>query len=409
VMSRMWLKERAVSPLSYFFSDAKLALPELQRRYVKHALTVYDVACGYFLVDDTLQHHTRLCRWIHGVCVLFDHVLQTNLKAVCIVVVYYSDGVLIKFPVGFRIYYKEQGTRMPWQRHKSFEYKKKYLLAIDIIEWALDLGFPRCIVLADSWYGISPFVKELTRLKLGYVLEISTKNRVRIACTRPRLTPTGKIAKKQYTLTPFGEYFKTISTVVVCGFARDLETGKPAKTLYHAKVATVRVNAFSGKQRLVESVDPATQITKYFLTNQLHWDATKILTVYSYRWVIEEFFRNAKQLTGMEGAMLRSEQGVTLTLCLVFWLDFLLHRVNYARCTAEKLSQEPLTIPAIVRHAQYSNLEALIEKIQHDKTFVQKWLEVAQDNMNNVRKPRKDLIALEISDADHLNLFAQQN
>ena len=41
-MSRMWLKARAVSTLSYFFSDAKLELPECQRRYITHALTVYD-------------------------------------------------------------------------------------------------------------------------------------------------------------------------------------------------------------------------------------------------------------------------------------------------------------------------------------------------------------------------------
>lgn len=405
-ISRMWLRERAVSTLSYFFSDAKLELPELQRRYVTHALTVYDIVCGYFLVDDTLQHHTKLCQWIHGVCVLFDHVLQTNLKAVCIVVVYYSDGVLIKFPIGFRVYYKENGTRMPWQRRKTFEYKTKYLLAIEIIEWALELGFPGCLVLADSWYGIRPFVKELTRLKLGYVVEITTKNKIRTACTTPRLTPTGKVAKTQYDLTPLGDYFRTISTVVTCGFERDLETGKPAKVLYQAKVATVRLNAFPGKHRLVESCDPATHTRKYFLTNQLHWDATKILTVYSYRWVIEEFFRNAKQLTGLEGAMLRSEQGMTVTLCLVSWLDFLLHRENYVRCTAGILSQEPLTIPALVRQAQYTNLEAVIEKIQHDTTFVSKWLEVAKENVNRVRKPRKELIALDIADGDQLRLFA---
>jgi hypothetical protein len=405
-ISRMWLKERAVSTLSYFFSDAKLELPELQRRYVKHALKVYKVVCGYFLVDDTLQHHTRLCKWIHGVCVLFDHVLGTNLKAVCIVVLYYSDGVLIKFPVRFRIYYKEKGKPMPWQRHKMLAYKKKYMLAAEMLEWALELGFPRCIVLADSWYGISPFVKELKRLKLGYVLEIKVNNTVRTPCKQPKLTPSGKLAKKQYDLSPLPKYFTSISTVVTCGFERDLETGKPAKVLYQAKVNTVRLNAFPGKHRIVESLDPATQTTKYFLTNNLTWEASKILTVYSYRWVIEEFFRNAKQLTGMEGATLRSEQGVTLTLCLVFWLDFLLHRANYTQRTAGKLSQESLTIPSIVRQAQYTNLEAVIEKIQQDHTFVSNWLEVAKEQVNRVRTPRKELIALEIADGEQLRLFA---
>ena len=48
------------------------------------------------------------------------------------------------------------------------------------------------------------------------------------------------------------------------------------------------------------------------------------------QWRIEEFFRNAKQLTDMEGATIRSEQGVTLALYLVSWIDSLLHYENYS-------------------------------------------------------------------------------
>jgi len=408
-ISRMWLKEKCVSTLSYFFSDAKISPEELQTRYAKHVLKVYNIVCGYFMIDDTLNHHTRLCKWIHGVCVLFDHVLNTNLKAVCIVVLYYSDGVLIKFPICFRIYYKEDGKRMPWQRGqrgKQWEYKKKYLLASEMLEWALDLGFPGCLVLADSWYGIGPFVKELKRLKLSYVLEIRSNYTIKTPCKTPKLTPTGRLAKHQYNETSVPEFFSSVSTVTRCGFNRDLETGKQAYVLYHLKIVTVRLKSISGKQRLVESIDPTTQSTKYLLTNELTWEATKIVSAYSCRWVIEEFFRNAKQLTDMEGATLRSEQGVTLTLCLVFWLDFLLHRENYAQCTAGKLSRESLTIPSIVRQAQYANLEAFVEKIQQDEEFVKRWCEVEKKNMNRTRKPRKELIALEISDGDQLRLFA---
>jgi hypothetical protein len=39
-ISRMWLKEKCVRTLSYFFSDAKIDPAELQPRYVKHALRV---------------------------------------------------------------------------------------------------------------------------------------------------------------------------------------------------------------------------------------------------------------------------------------------------------------------------------------------------------------------------------
>jgi len=405
-ISRLWLKEKCVSTLSYFLSDAKIDPAELQTRYAKHALKVYNIVGGYFIIDDTLNHHTRLCRWIHGVCVLFDHMLRTNLKAVCIVVLYYSDGVLIKFPLGFRIYYQEEGKRMPWQRGKKWAYKKKYLLAAEMLEGAVGLGFPGCHVLADAWYGIGPFVKELKRLKLSYVLEIRANYTVKTPCKTPKLTPTGRLAKHQYDETPVPAFFSAVSTVTRCGFSRDLETGKAAHVLYHLRIATVRLKSIPGKHRLVESVDPATQSTKYLLTNELTWEATKIVSVYSCRWVIEEFFRNAKQLTDMEGAMLRSEQGVALALCLVFWLDFLLHRENYAQGTAGKLSREPLTIPSIVRQAQYANGEAFVEKIQQDEEFVKRWLEVEQQYMNRTRQPRKELIALEISDGDQLRLFA---
>jgi hypothetical protein len=405
-MSRMWLKAKAVSTLSYFFSDAKIDTREVQTRYAKHALSVYHIACGYFILDDTFNHHTRLCQWIHGVCVLFDHVLHTNLKAVCIVVLYYSDGVLLKFPIHFRIYYQETGKRMPWQRRKPWEYKKKYLLAADLLEWALEVGFPGCVVLADSWYGIGPFVKELKRLKLDYVLEIKASYMVTTPCKTPKLTPTGRLAKHQVDETKLPEFFGTIATVTRCGFDRDLETGQERHVLYHLKIATVRLKSISGKHRIVESVDPTTQSTKYLLSNQLTWDATKIVAAYSCRWVIEEFFRNAKQLTDMEGAMLRSEQGVTLALCLVFWLDFLLHRENHARCTAGKLSQEPLTLPSIVRHAQYANLEAFVEKIQQDEEFVKMWLETEKASIKRTRKPWKELITLDIADGDQLRLFA---
>lgn len=339
-------------------------------------------------------------------CVLFDHALPTNLKAVCIVVLYYSDGVLIKFPLCFRIYYKEEGKRMPWQGGKQWEYKKKYLLVAEMLEWALDLGVPGGLVLADSWYSIGPFVKELKRLQLSYVLEIRASYTVKTPCKTPKLTPTGRLAKHQVDETKLPEFFGAMATVTRCGFDRDLETGQEHHVLYHLKISTVRLKSISGKHRLVESVDPTTHSTKYLLTNQLTWEATKIVSVSSCRWVIEEFFRNAKQLTDMEGAMLRSEQGVTLALCLVFWLDFLLHRENVTQCITGKLSQESLTIPSIVRQARYANLEAFVEKIQQDEEFVKRWCEVEKQYISRTRKPRKELIAFDISAGEQLRLFA---
>ncbi|MCP4397277.1 MAG: hypothetical protein GY801_08270 [bacterium] len=65
-----------------------------------------------------------------------------------------------------------------------------------------------------------------------------------------------------------------------------------------------------------------------------------------------------------------------------------------------------LTIPSIVRQAQYANLETFVEKIQQDEEFVTKWMAVEKESINRNRKPRKELVALEFSDGDQLRLFA---
>ncbi len=153
-----------------------------------------------------------------------------------------------------------------------------------------------------------------------------------------------------------------------------------------------------GKHRIVESVDPIKETTKYLLTNELTREATKIISAYSYRWVIEEFFRNAKQLTDMEGATIRSEQGVTLALYLVSWIDSLLHYENYKRSTAGKLTKESLTIPSIVRRLQYENLVAVLDRVQDEEEFVTKWLEVTRENINRNRKINSELILMEECD-----------
>jgi len=136
---------------------------------------------------------------------------------------------------------------MKWRRGKKFVHKKKYELAIEMIENAIvKSGFPPCNVLADSRFCVGPFIKELKRLHLSYVLEKSTKNKIRVNYRKPELTKTDKMAKKQYHLQIFSEYFKSATSCLVCGFAVNRETGWKEKPLYNVKIATVRLNSIPG-------------------------------------------------------------------------------------------------------------------------------------------------------------------
>jgi hypothetical protein len=116
------------------------------------------------------------------------------------------------------------------------------------------------------------------------------------------------------------------------------------------------------------------------------------------QWRIEEFFRNAKQLTDMEGATIRSEQGVTLSLYLVSWIDSLLHYENYKRSTAGKLTKESLTIPSIVPQLLYEDLMAVLDRVRTEEEFVSKWLEVTREKINRNRRENSELILIEECD-----------
>jgi len=264
-----------------------------------------------------------------------------------------------------------------------------------MLQWALKVGFPKCTVLADSWFCMGPFIKDLKRLELSYVIEVKVNYTTKVPCKKPKLTPTGRVSKKQYDMVALPKFFTPFASVAKYGFAADKETGRLEKVLYHTKTSTIRLNSISGKHRVIESIDPIKQTTKYLLTDHLTWEAGKIISVYSNRWVIEEFFRNAKQLTDMEGATLRSKQGVATTLCLVTWLDFLLHFENYKQSTAGKLPQGSLTIPSIVRRAQYENLKDILERVQREDGFLQRWLAVEEKNIFKERKKTKQLVLLE--------------
>jgi len=72
------------------------------------------------------------------------------------------------------------------------------------------------------------------------------------------------------------------------------------------------------------------------------------------------------------------------------WIDFLLHFENYKQSTAGKLPKDSITIPSIVRRAQYENLQAIIERVKREEGFLQKWLEVEEKNIFRKRKRTKE-------------------
>ncbi len=96
----------------------------------------------------------------------------------------------------------------------------------------------------------------------------------------------------------------------------------------------------------------------------------------------------------MEGVTVRSEQGVTIALYLVFYIDFLVHNENYKRSIAGELPKELLTVPSVIRRLKYENMEAFIERVQEDEDFVRRWIKVTKEGLDRNRKKHKTLMTI---------------
>ncbi len=131
-----------------------------------HAMKTFDIIGlpGKFILDDTIAKHSKFCRFIEGVCTLYDHSTGAYVKGKCLVFLYFAVTDTIRFPIGWKIYVPNQKT--------------KYALALELIEEALEAGFCCSYVLVDSWFAIAPFLDALQKKGLFYVCELNSSNKI---------------------------------------------------------------------------------------------------------------------------------------------------------------------------------------------------------------------------------------
>lgn len=203
---------------------------------------------GRFIIDDTMSHHSQLCRVMHAVFTFWDHVFSTHVKAPCLVFLYdEEDG--IKLPIGWRFDYTEgklgAGKEKERQRGSQIDYKEKYKLALELITEAQPKGFIGEVVVADSWFCIEEFMKELRKLDRVYMFEMKENRQVQVSIPpeRRRQKERGRKRQKWYESVSLEAFFKAIGGEKAYGFARDLETGKAAKVLYGTQAAVVKMKA----------------------------------------------------------------------------------------------------------------------------------------------------------------------
>jgi len=374
---RVWLKKRTVNALSHCLMKSKFSLNDAMKSFHKMMIESSKLQGGRFIIDDTLEHHSRLCKFIHGVFKHYDHVFHKTMPGKCLVFLYYCEGNWIKFPIGWKIYY-ENGE------------KTKNDLALELIKEALANGFVCSEVLADSWYCVNPFVSGLQKLGLIYILDCKTNATIRVKI-KIKNTPgrRGRKRTKWYRTENIIDYMNKHGVERTIGFTGDIQTAKTEKVLYQIKETICQINALDGMHKIVRSYDPKKNTTKFLITNELTWEGLKVVKEYFKRWIIEEFFRNIKQQLDMEGACVRSEQGVTITLLLLTCIDALIHR-KIAELASLNPQSGAITFQSVIRLAFLENAENFVEKIRSEEgnIFLNKWLSLLRKDsiINRIKK-----------------------
>ena len=116
-----------------------------------------------------------------------------------------------------------------------------------------------------------------------------------------------------------------------------LRNGRTRTCWIFSKV--VRLKRY-GKLRLVIVYDEAnlSDTPQYLVTNALHWEGTKAIRTWSYRWTSEVFHEFGKQCAGFESAQVRKEEAVNRHFRLSCVAQSILQRVVTEASTSEKFA-----------------------------------------------------------------------
>jgi len=244
---------------------------------------------GWLLIDDTFSHKTG--KKIEAVGIFWDHTEKRHVLAHNIVTMEFVTRKGETYPLDFRLYLKEDHCQ-----DKNIQFKTKHELAHELVKYALGLGLEVQGVLFDSWYGSKEFLKFLRDNSLRWVTRLKSDRNIKIRGRYVQISQFGADIPK----TAFREIRIRDDIYQVFSKAVDLKG-----------VGLVRILISYDNKEF--SGDPV-----YFATDQIRWEATRILKTYTKRSKIEAFFRDSKQNLGLEDYQLRNLWGIKRHWYLIF-------------------------------------------------------------------------------------------
>ena len=319
------------------------------------------------IIDDTVEAKRGKC--IEGSCkYIWSNKEHRSINALNIVSLNYADSHST-FQLDFSIKMNESRRKEPSAftaklHHRSNAYQRKSkiikgknILAIEMLERALDNGVEADYLLVDSWYAKPNFIKQANDLGMPVIARLPNNQLI------------WNFKGKYKTLNAIYNSLKNI---------RHKHSGKHGKISYKYFDAAIEHVAL-GKVKLVFLHTGKDLLV--FISTDLNIVGKEILSTYKKRWNIEQGYKDLRNLFGLGKEENRIYEALIAKITLSMFAYNIVSYIN-------RIKHEPQTLGELFRDLE-CELESLVISMQ---LFIQILTKISE--IQNVVKDNKNLLQI---------------
>jgi hypothetical protein len=299
-------------------------------------------------IDWTLAHHERGPQ-IYGVKRAYDYVAKrTSLFQTVITAVIanrtYVDGIAVEVQAPdfaeaeqeyFRMTQRESYTAMEAARIRLLEllaykrnrlaYRKRTAIAVEIVrEIEAEGQFPTAQYAFDNGVLTRELTQVIESAGKHWVSELERSRHIQWAGQWRRVDDVAGELRAQHP-----ESFRPLT----------VKGRNDQEQLYWAFTKVVRLKKYGRKRLVIAHQDADLRDTpRFFLSDALHWESSRVIETWQYRWPSEIFHEFSKQVTGLEAAQVRKEEAVTRHFRLSCVAQSLVQRAVASGRTSERFT-----------------------------------------------------------------------
>ena len=335
----------------------------LQKIKPLHKNTEYKL----LIIDDTVE--AKRGKFIEGSCKhIWSNKEHRSINAINIVSLNYADSHST-FQLDFAIKMNDSKRKSTSEftnklHHRSNAYQRKSeiikgknILAIEMLERALDYGIDADYLLVDSWYAKPNFIKQSNTLGMPVIARL----------------PNNKL------IWNFKGKYKTINAIY--NNLKDIRhkyNGKHGKISYKYFDAIIE-HAVLGKVKLVFLHVGKDLLV--FISTDIFLSGKEILATYKKRWNIEQGYKDLRNLFGLGKEENRIYEALIAKITLSMFSYNIVSYIN-------RIKHEPQTLGELFRDLE-CELEALAISMQ---LFLQILTKISE--IENIVKENKDILTI---------------